>query len=242
MKKLITREEILRMHLQQQFERKKALAVKLYMQSGKKEKEAFLQQMNGLITEEEYRNYAMTEKISYRNQSFDRYLCLPYYFRGENCFYKKSKNTVYRKKDGYHSDAECGSYSGWMSFTSNFDEALFYACCLYEREREQWRPLEKGEMDHGVIYRADSRDRRFYPSEEEAEYHVMIPVGEQPFFCGAGCYTYAMRMRKEDDLGMDERFDCLIFEQTEELCNDIYERMEKGAYLSAPKGTEQEKS
>lgn len=41
MKKLITREEILRMHLQQQFERKKALAVKLYMQSGKKRKRLF---------------------------------------------------------------------------------------------------------------------------------------------------------------------------------------------------------
>ncbi|MCU6763235.1 Uncharacterised protein [uncultured Roseburia sp.] len=127
-----------------------------------------------------------------------------------------------------------GNISDWQAFTSNFDEALFYACCVYENEK--WRPLNREEIQlnhkQGVIYCGSMEDERFYhPEEKSINCGVMFPAGSQPFMRCSTQYSYAMQMGAEDDLRNDQRFDCLIFEHTEKLCQEIFDKMCGGQSL-----------
>lgn len=127
-----------------------------------------------------------------------------------------------------------GYQSEWQEFTSNFDEALFYACCIYEDRH--WRPLNKQEIatDHkyGVIYSASADNREFYEKEREGRNTgLMIPAGEVPFMRCHPQYSYAMKMMPEDDLRDDGRFECLVFEHTEAMCQAVFQRMGNGKLI-----------
>lgn len=127
---------------------------------------------------------------------------------------------------------ETGFPSEWMSFTTDFDEALFYACCEYEKGR--WRPLNKKDIysghKTGVIYSACSDLEDFYEGMDE--YGKMIPEIGQPYLKKSTPYSFGMRMRPNDDLRMDSRFTCFVFHQDEELTQMIFEKMNKGRFLS----------
>lgn len=127
-----------------------------------------------------------------------------------------------------------GNKSDWQAFTSNFDEALFYACCVYENGK--WRPLNEEEIQgkhrQGVIYSGSMEDKRFYqPEGDSANCGIMLPAGSQPFMRCNMQYSYAMQMGFEDDLRNDERFDCFVFEHTEKLCWEIFDKMCGGELL-----------
>ena len=265
MEKRVSKEEIVTMHMEQQLERKKALLVKLGLQEGKSVDE-IVKASEGIITKEDCQRYGTENRVSSLFDDFPKQMNLPNIFRGENACYPTGKSTYYRdglvqRKETSRKEqirqmiAECstqtapvipgiaeahyGISSEWIGFTSNFDEALFYACCTVDEQSGKWRPLDKndfvasdssGGADHhyGVIYMADAADDRLW---EEAEYNRMIPSGSQPLMRNVMQYAYAMRLGSEDDLVRDERFVRLIFEHSEELCRDIYERMEQGKYL-----------
>ncbi len=267
MEKRVSREEIIKMHVVQQLERKKALLVNLQLQQGRKQDDC-----DGIITEEERRRYEVGMNVSYLNGVFPKQFCLPNYFRGENAYYPTGKSTIYRRmpesEDRYNDftaerirrlisecgkqetavipeiiDAHYGIPSEWMGFTSNFDEALFYACCTVDERSGEWRPLEEkdfqtpahdGEADrrYGVVYMADAADVRFRERPDgDMEYDLMTPAGSQPLMRNTMQYAYAMRLREGDDLTQDIRFDRLVFEQSEKLCRDIYKRMDAGKML-----------
>lgn len=239
MEKRVSREEIVKMHMVQQLERKKALFVNLQLQDNKSVRE-IVEGSGGIITEEDSRRYMSRRNISCGNSTLPEQLFLSNYFRGENAYYPDGKSLIYRKP------AECtdkNSHSEWMGFTSNFDEALFYACCTCDENTGKYRPLEKkdfqapeciGKADrrYGVIYMADCMDKRFWMGNgKEPEYNVMMPAGTWPCIKGGRQYVYAMRLHEEDDLTGDERFDRLVFEHTEELCRDIFRLMDGGNFL-----------
>ena len=134
---------------------------------------------------------------------------------------------------------ECaGGPEEWLEFTSNFDLALFYACCKWDEEQLEWlpmteadieRPYGEGEPDphYGVIYMANAEDARFFGTYANApEYHIMTPAGSL-VDGGNREYIFAMRMRDKDELQKDARFDILVFEHTEKFCQDVYELMQK---------------
>lgn len=132
-----------------------------------------------------------------------------------------------------------GISSEWISFTSNFDEALFYACCVYDEVCGEWRPLTRSDfirkgsdMMHGVIYMASSLNPQLREREKKgADFGAMTPAGEQPFLKNNTPYAYAMKLHETEDLAKDSCFDRLIFAHSEEFCADVYQRMEGGRYL-----------
>lgn len=265
MEKRVSVEEIVRMHMVQQLERKKALLVNLQIQQGRP-----LDDCDGIVTGEDRRRYEIGMNISCRNGIFPKQFFLPNYFRGENAYYPTGKSTIYRdvpENEKCHNNpkaeqirrliSECekqettvipeiieahyGILSEWLGFTSNFDEALFYACCTFDEQSDTWRPLEEKDFSapehegaadrrYGVIYMADASDVRF--REGTAGYNLMTPAGAQPLMRNTAQYAYAMRLRESDDLAKDPRFDRLVFEHTEELCRDIYKRMDAGRMLN----------
>lgn len=267
MEKRVSREEIVKMHMMQQLERKKALLVNLQIQQGGE-----LDDCGGIITEENRRQYEIGMNISCLNGVFPKQFFLPNYFRGENAYYPTGKSTIYRQiseSEKCNNDltaeqirrriSECGEQETtvipeiveahygipgeWMGFTSNFDEALFYACCAFDEQTGTWRPLEKKDFQasehedvadrrYGVIYVADASDPRFREGlDGDAGYNLMTPAGSQPLMRNTAQYAYAMRLRKSDDLAEDPRFDRFVFEHSEELCRDIYKRMDAGMML-----------
>lgn len=267
MEKRVLREEIIKMHMVQQLERKKALLVNLQSQQGGEPDDC-----DGIITEEDRRRYKMGGNVTCPNGIFSKQFSLPNYFRGENAYYPTGKSTAYRPMaecENCHDqftaeqirsrisesgntqitvipeivDAHYGIPSEWLGFTSNFDEALFYACCTIDEQSGKWRPLEEkdflapaqeGGTDrrYGVIYMADAADVRFGEGmDKDVEYNLMTPAGSLPLMRNVGQYAYAMRLRESDDLVRDKRFDRLVFEHSEELCRDIYRRMDAGKML-----------
>lgn len=269
MEKRVSRKEIIKMHMMQQLERKKALLVNLRIQQGRCDE---WDDCADIITADDRRRYEIGMDISYPNGIFPKQFFLPNYFRGENAYYPTGKSTIYRELP---KNAECQKNSGtnrirllisqcgeqkttvipeiveahygiasqWLGFTSNFDEALFYACCTFDEGTGEWRPLEEKDFTeavsengidrrYGVIYMADAMDVRFREGMDgNPEYNLMTPAGSQPLMEGTMQYAYAMRMRREDDLVNDVRFDRLVFEHSEVLCRDIYKRMEGGRIL-----------
>ena len=129
-----------------------------------------------------------------------------------------------------------GDGSEWLTFTSNFDQALLHACCKWDEDSGEWYPLtedeihkpeKEGDADYryGVIYMAKADDERFSGKAAcSPACHVMTPAGSLAER-GQRQYTFAMRMQKEDTLQEDECFDRLIFEHTEDFCRDVCELM-----------------
>lgn len=271
MEKRVSREEIIKMHIVQQLERRKALLVNLQLLQDSKQDDC-----DGIITEEDRRRYEIGMSVPYPNGVFPKQFRLPNYFRGENAYYPTGKSIIYRQmaegencqndvtaaqirrmipewENGNTTvipeivDAHYGIPSEWLGFTSNFDEALFYACCTIDERSGEWRPLEEndfrppahdGEADrrYGVIYMADAMDVRFREGlDGNTEYNRMTPAGSQPLMRNTMQYAYAMRLRESDDLAKDARFDRLVFEQSEKLCRDIYKRMDAGKMLFSNK-------
>lgn len=292
MKDLVTTEEIVKLHMEQQLERKKAIYVnlkRLDMQNSAAEKKVPGEEK--IFTAEDFQRYSAEGTVSLSNGVFLKQLGLPNYFRGENAYYPTCKACACRGCDADVSGKRSGGgesvgegvadiaaqekglaektftkaflkleevkacqnvtvlpgivaqdygiASEWMGFTSNFDEALFYACCTRDEKTGEWRPLEQkdfsapGEEDgadrrYGVIYMADAYT---FSQGEGAEYNIMTPAGSQPLMRSRREYAYAMRLSREDDLAKDARFQRLVFKHSEKLCRDIFEKMNRGADL-----------
>lgn len=173
-------------------------------------------------------------------------------YREKDCTKQKKYLNIYRKRMKWISEKlnkwentenkaypvctglvlhENGCPSEWMSFTTDFDEALFYACCQYEKGH--WRPLNKKDIHEGhrtgVIYSACSDLTDFYEGSDE--YGKMIPETGQPYIRTFSPYSFGMRMRPDDDLRSDPRFVCFVFHQNEELTQMIFEKMKEGKLL-----------
>jgi len=126
-----------------------------------------------------------------------------------------------------------------LDITSDFEVALFFACCKYCNNK--WLPLtnkdfcKNEESKYGRIFRrrADCYRNRMYPVEK----YVVFPVGFQPFMRCHMQYSYAIEMDEDMDLNKSESgFECLKFEQSEKLCNYIYSKMKNGELIYPQEG------
>lgn len=241
MEKRVSIRDIAEMHLSQQLERKKALLLNLELDACARQGIPWTP-TQGILSLEDRRRYEMNQSIILPNGTFTKQFSLPNYFRGENAYAPTGKNLQkYDVADKYIPGIrkECaGGPEEWLEFTSNFDLALFYACCKWDEEQLEWlpmteadieRPFGEGEPDphYGVIYMANAEDARFFGTYANApEYHIMTPAGSL-VDGGNREYIFAMRMRDKDELQKDARFDILLFEHTEKFCQDVYELMQE---------------
>ncbi len=133
-----------------------------------------------------------------------------------------------------------------LDITSDLKTALFFACCKYGEDRK-WHPLTSKDFTHrnsrkhissncngdsryGVLYRSPSEitDLRWCVEPKDTAFEIIIPVGYQPFMRCSHQHGYMLLTQPEYDLFKDQRFDKFKFRLTEELCNWIYEEMDRG--------------
>lgn len=237
MEKRVSIGEIAKIHVKQQLERKKAILLNLELDACAR-KGVEWKPTEGIFSLEDRSRYEMDQRVTLPNGTFTKQFSLPNYFRGENAYvvrgYHVQKQELPMEYIPGVTPAYFGEAKEWTAFTSNFDMALFYACCIWDEIEAGWRPLLEEEIHapidtdgadyrYGVIYMADAADHRFCGSYSETpEYHVMTPAGS--LVPGKNSqYVFAMRMRESERLQTDQRFERLIFEHTEKFCRDVYE-------------------
>jgi len=131
-----------------------------------------------------------------------------------------------------------GFDTNWLDITSDFETALFFACCKFSNNN--WLPLKKkdfdknGESKYGRIFRRAVNDfRNNFPENK----YTVLPVGFQPFMRCHMQYSYGIVMEEGMDLNNPESgFECLKFRHSAELSNYIYSKMNHGSLIYPQEG------
>ena len=134
-----------------------------------------------------------------------------------------------------------------MDITSDLKTALFFACCKYDYNAKNWRPLKYsefaeidsrmhiaklgGDSRYGVLYRSPTElmDYKWLTDRHDALFGNIIPVGYQPFMRCSSQHGY-MLMVKEPKYDMMKAgwFHKFRFRLDEDLCQWIFDTMEQG--------------
>ncbi len=135
-----------------------------------------------------------------------------------------------------------GISTNLLDITNDFEVALFFACCKYDQEIKEYRPLDKSDFKedkdrYGVIFKANSylADLAHAHTMSKGE-AAIIPIGFQPFMRCHRQYGYAYVMQENDDLYNDNIFQIKKFKHSIELSNEIFHRMEGGKSIFPSEG------
>lgn len=125
-----------------------------------------------------------------------------------------------------------GIPTDWLDVTNDFEVALFFACCKYDAEINDYRPLReadfKEEKDtYGVLFRADSFIADLIYGSTEGKSGIM-PIGFQPFMRCHRQYGYAYVLGEDEDLYKSETFQMMKFKHSIEFSEKVYNDMDEG--------------
>ena len=142
-----------------------------------------------------------------------------------------------------------GLETDWLDITNDFNIALFFACCYWNRKDKKWYPLTKeqtGDEDKdddgakfGVIFHAPAEEIRitnginYQPGSDEG---MILPIGYQPFMRCHCQYGYGMHMKTSIPLQNNLSFEKLHFRHNEKLSRDVYELMDCGKKIYPEEG------
>jgi len=134
-----------------------------------------------------------------------------------------------------------GLETHWLDITSDFEVALFFACCKFDYQIHKWRPLNKEDFNesnktlYGVIFQSPIiHANHYFP--EELKSVCILPVGFQPFMRCHMQNSYVAMMDKAHCLQKENTFKKLRFRHEEELCNYIFNKMDKGRRIYPHEG------
>lgn len=129
----------------------------------------------------------------------------------------------------------------WLDITSDFEVALFFACCKFDNKLQKWKPLNKDdfnkcyETQFGVIFQRPTNHISNLISLESQPVKI-FPVGFQPFMRCHMQNSYVASMNKSHCLQKEHTFKKLQFKHEEELCNYIYHLMDCGKKIFPHEG------
>lgn len=138
-----------------------------------------------------------------------------------------------------------GIETKWLDITNDFEVALFFACCWFNKEKRQWQPLTKTQTDldnekrFGVIFRQpDWRADLLSETSQEIQKITgkILPIGFQPFMRCHMQYGYAIKMDESMDLYTDVNFEKLKFKHSEKLSNLVFDKMQAGKLIFPNEG------
>ncbi len=126
-----------------------------------------------------------------------------------------------------------GFNTPWLDITSDFEVALFFACCKFDSKTRKWLPLtnkdfnEKESTKYGVIFRRTSNlaNNKFF---DELQSIFILPNGFQPFMRCHMQNSYVAKTNINYSLQEDRSFEKMNFKHSERLCDFIYKRMDGG--------------
>lgn len=143
-----------------------------------------------------------------------------------------------------------GLETDWLDITNDFNTALFFATCYWERGQKRWYPLTKkqteegidGDIDktrYGVIFHAPSQRiilGNMLKSTAENYEGKVLPIGYQPFMRCHSQYGYGLYMKHSIPLQENLMFEKLHFRHNEKLSQRIYEMMDGGKKIYPEEG------
>jgi|GEM_PF-6324197 len=137
-----------------------------------------------------------------------------------------------------------GILTNGIDITSDFETALFFACCKYENG--EWRPLREKEFEYadsradvikrggdsrfGIIFTAPADISNMSHAANIPELHFtgVTPVGFQPFMRCSNQRSYIIEAGETFDLYNDLSFSKFKFRHKPEICDWIYSKMQSG--------------
>jgi hypothetical protein len=160
---------------------------------------------------------------------------LDHYHNFRNIHFTKGETKIFLDVLFYNIAQHYGFDTNWLDITSDFETALFFACCKYSDNN--WRPLTNRDFHkskYGRIFRRPVNDfRNMFPKEK----YVVLPIGFQPFMRCHMQYSYGIAMEEGMDLNNSESgFECLKFRHSEELSNYIFTKMSNGDLIYPHEG------
>ena len=112
-----------------------------------------------------------------------------------------------------------------IDITDDLDVALFFACCIYDRNINRYRPLNKEDIEknpNGVLYIRD--ENYLLPLEPD-----VLPIGYQPF---TRCYKqrgYFIKDTLEEDFDLEEKgFKKYFFKHDISFSQEIFDKFHGG--------------
>jgi|GEM_PF-2080493 len=124
----------------------------------------------------------------------------------------------------------------YLDITSNFEVALFFACCRYDEKNRQWEPLSKKqiyEYEYGVLFQSHSHLN--YCSSDNSS--LFFPVGYQPFFRCTSQYAWAVKLKYPSSLTESRSsFRKFRFHHDSVLADEIYQKLEGGKLIYPEEG------
>lgn len=150
-----------------------------------------------------------------------------------------------------------GLQTDWLDITNDFDTALFFATCYWERKEKKWYPLTREQTEHGeekrkygVLFHApawrvmsDSM-RQLYASNYADDEGLILPIGYQPFMRCHSQYGYGLHMRnsiplQENPTQEAPTFERLFFRHSEKLSKAVYDLMDGGRKIYPEEGLDE---
>lgn len=139
----------------------------------------------------------------------------------------------------------------WQDVTTDFDVALFFATCTWDKEKGWWRPLTDAEIrksektQYGMIIHMPSwyMEQRwgfsidkFGSLDKGLPENLIYPIGFQPFMRCSMQNGYGIYMRKPKPLEEDIGFEKLRFRQSAELSQKVFDMMDGGRKIYPHEG------
>lgn len=133
--------------------------------------------------------------------------------------------------------------TSYLDVSSDLSVSLFFACCSYDYDKKEWRPLNNsdfekvdsrndvfahgGDSRFGILYCCHSSIIKIL-STIDPYFPLIDPVGYFPFLRSEYQSAYTIQTYPDFDLKKFPIFQKLKFRLTEEICNWIFEKMDKG--------------
>jgi len=135
-----------------------------------------------------------------------------------------------------------GLKTQWLDITNDFEVALFFACCKYNKNYNMWSPLTKSDFNrnentqYGIIFKKNTELTDLLLGCDLSLEGNILPIGFQPFMRSHMQTGYAILMNDHMDLQDDMDFEMYKFKHSEKLCNLIYKRMDCGRKIYPHEG------
>lgn len=123
-----------------------------------------------------------------------------------------------------------GFMTEYLDITSDFNVAMFFACCVWENDKKKWRPMTEKEckdISVGVLYHAPVDMARFALDKDQRS-PIVVPIGYQPFYRCQKQVGYVRHMEENEDFKSDALFERLKFEHSVTLSEGVFEYMHEG--------------
>ncbi|GAB6179009.1 hypothetical protein JCM14036_03280 [Desulfotomaculum defluvii] len=135
-----------------------------------------------------------------------------------------------------------GLQTQWLDITNDFEVALFFACCKYDKHNHTWLPLTNSDFNknentqYGIIFKKNTDLSDLLLGSYLTLEGQVLPIGFQPFMRSHMQTGYAMLMNDQMDLQNDSSFEIYKFKHSEKLCNFIYNKMDHGKKIYPHEG------